>query len=118
MVYAPVGNGTDTVELSPPPMAQGIVVPTAKGHHREFVRGLVLGTAELTLNVLDTNCKISRSRSERLRKHKAFQRRLIENGIVLGKKKALIVQRGGFLLTLLTAALSALPSIIHVYTCY
>jgi hypothetical protein len=41
-------------------------------------------------------------------------RRLLEKWIALGKKKKFIVQRGGFLLLLLTAALLALPSLIHL----
>jgi hypothetical protein len=52
-----------------------------------------------------------------LRKHKGVVRRLVDKGIALGKGK-LTVQRGSFLLPLLTATLSALTSLIQVWTCY
>jgi len=77
-------------------------------------RDLVLGIAELALNVLNGNCKISRSGVDRLRKHKTVLRHIVDSGVTLHKKKKLIVQRGEFLLPLLTAALSALPSLIQL----
>lgn len=75
-------------------------------------KDLVLGIVELTLNVLNGNGKISNSGVDQLRKHKTVLRRLFDKGIGLRKKRKLIVQRGVFLLPLLTAALSALPSLI------
>jgi len=73
-------------------------------------RDLVLGIAELALNVQKGNCKISKTGVDQLRKLKIFLRRLVDKGIALGRKKKLIVQRDGFLLPLITAVLSALPS--------
>jgi len=77
-------------------------------------RNLVLGKAELALIVLNGNCKNFRCGADRLRKHKNVQRRLVDKGIAIRKKKKLIVQRGGFLLPLLTAALSALLILIQL----
>jgi hypothetical protein len=77
-------------------------------------RDLMLGIAELALNILNWNCNFSKSVVERLRKHKTVKRRLLGSGSSLGKKRNLIVQRGGILLPLLTAALSALPSLIRL----
>jgi hypothetical protein len=54
-------------------------------------RDLVLGIAQLALNVLNGNCKIFRSSTERLRKHKTVLRRLVDKGIALGKKRKQIV---------------------------
>jgi hypothetical protein len=75
-------------------------------------KGLVLGIAELVLNVLNGNCKITDASTKRLRKHKGALRRMVDREVALKKKKKLIVQRGGFLIPLLTAALSALPSLL------
>jgi hypothetical protein len=74
--------------------------------------GIVLVMAELALNVLNGTSKISRCGAERLRKHKIVIRELVDKGIAFGKKKKL--QRGGFLLPLLTAAFSVLPSLIQL----
>jgi hypothetical protein len=49
-------------------------------------RDLVLGIAELVLSFLNGNCKISKCGVDRLRKHKAILRRLVDNRIALGKK--------------------------------
>jgi len=65
----------------------------------------VFRIAKLGLKDLNGNCKILRIGEDGLRKQKTVQRCLVDKGIALGKRK-LIVQRGGFLLTLLTAALS------------
>jgi hypothetical protein len=49
-------------------------------------RDVVLGIAELALNVLNGNCKISRSGAERLRKHKTVLRRLVDRGSLLQRR--------------------------------
>ena len=73
-------------------------------------KDVILGIIEAALNVLNGNLSCD---TNRLRKHKAVLRHLVDKRIALGKKRELIVQRGGFLLPLLTAVLSALPSIIR-----
>lgn len=74
----------------------------------------MLGIAELALSVVNGNCTISKSGVDRLRKNKTLLRRLVDKGVALAKKRKVIVQREGFLLPLLMAALSALPSIIQL----
>jgi len=74
----------------------------------------VLGIAELALNVLNGNCKISKISVDRLRKHNTDLRRLVDSGIARRKKKKPIVQRVVFLHSLLTASLSVLPSLIQL----
>jgi len=52
---------------------------------------LVLGIVELALNVLNRNSKISRYGADMLRKHKIVLQRLDGRGIVMGKKRKLII---------------------------
>ena len=114
VVYAPLGYEKDTVELSPFTSAQAGVATTAKTILENSNKDLVLGIAELALTVLNGNCKISKNDVDRLRKHKSVLRRLVDSGIALRRKRKLIVPREGFLHPLLTAALSALPSLIQL----
>jgi hypothetical protein len=74
-------------------------------------KGVVLSIAELVLNVLNGNWKISDASAKRLRKHKGSLRRTIDRGIALKKRKQM-VKRGEFLIPLLTAALSALLNLL------
>jgi hypothetical protein len=90
------------LKVAPPRLRKAIVENSDKG--------LFLGIAELVLNVLKGNCKISDASTKRLRKHKGALRRMVDREVAL--KKKLVVQRGGFLIPLLTAALSALPSLL------
>jgi len=75
-------------------------------------RDLVVGIGELELNALNVSCKFSRRGADRLRKNRTVLRHLVNKDIALGKKMKLILQTGGFLLPLMTATLSALPSLI------
>jgi len=77
-------------------------------------KDLALGIVDLEINVLNGNCKNSKRGVDQLRKHKIVLRRLTNRGIALRKKRKLIGQRGRFLLTLLIAALSALPSLTRL----
>ena len=73
-------------------------------------KDVILGIIEAALNVLKG---VLRSQTNRLRKHKSGLRHLVDKRIALGIKRKLIVQRGGVLLPLLTAVLSALPIFIR-----
>ena len=68
-------------------------------------KDVTLGIIEAALNMLNGNLRCQTSRL-----HKAVLRHLVDKRIALGKKRKLIVQRGDFLLPLLTAALSALST--------
>jgi hypothetical protein len=64
------------------------------------------------LNVLNCNVKLSGCVTRKLRKHKAGLRKVADKRDPISGKKKLIVQRGGFLLPLLSAVLPALATLI------
>ena len=72
---------------------------------------LVYSIAECALNVLKGRCNLSECTKRKLRKHRVLLRRLSDRRVPLTSKKRLIVQRGGFLLPLLTAVLSGLTNL-------
>ena len=73
---------------------------------------LVNSICECLLNVLNGNVLLSGCDTRKLRKHKAVLRKVAEKRVHLSGKKKLIVQRGGFLLPLLRAVLSAVAGLI------
>ena len=75
-------------------------------------RELILSIVECALNVLNGNCKISECTKRKLGKHKSVLRDLCTKASV-DKKKRLIIQKGGFLIPLLSAVL---PSLISLFT--
>jgi len=66
------------------------------------------------LNVLNGNVALTGCVKRKLNKHRLALRRLVDKRIPLQGKKMLNVQRGGFLLPLLTAILPTLASVIAV----
>jgi hypothetical protein len=94
VVYTSLGDETDrsnyqlqALKSASPRLRKAIV--------KNSDRDLVLGIAELALNVLKGNCKIFRIGVDWLHKHKTFLRRLVDKGIVFGKKKRLICSEVG-----------------------
>ena len=75
-------------------------------------RELVNSICECVLNVLNGNVKLSGCVTRKLRKHKAVLRKVADKRVPISGKKKLIVQRGGFLLPLLSAVLPALATLI------
>ena len=75
-------------------------------------RELVNSICECVLNVLICNVKLSGCVTRKLRKHKAVLRKVADKRVPISGKKKLIVQRGGFLLPLLSAVLPALDTLI------
>ena len=67
---------------------------------------------ECVLNVLNGNVKLSGCVTRKLRKHKAVLCKVADKRVPISSKKKLIVQRGGFLLPLLSAVLPALATLI------
>jgi hypothetical protein len=67
--------------------------------------------SECILNVLKGNIKLSDC-SKQTSKHKSRLPSLVDNRLPLSAKKRIIIQRGGFLLPLLTAVLTTLASLI------
>lgn len=60
VVYSPVDDETGSIELSLPTDAQVSIAPAAKAITENSDKKLVIGIAELVLNVLNGNSKISR----------------------------------------------------------
>jgi len=75
-------------------------------------RELVNSICECVLNVLNGNVKLSGCVTRKLCKHKAVLRKVADKRVTISSKKKLIVQRGGFLLPLLSAVLPALATFI------
>ena len=73
---------------------------------------LVNSISECILNVLNGNVKLAGCNTSKLRKHKDTLRKVADKRIPLSAKKKLIVQRGGFLLPLLSTILPAIASLI------
>ena len=64
------------------------------------------------LELLNRNVKLSGCSSRKLRKYKALHHKVADRRVPLSNKKKLIIQRGGFLLPLLSAVLPAIASLI------
>jgi hypothetical protein len=62
--------------------------------------------------VLNGNVDLTGCAKRKLQKHKAVLRKVADKRVPLSAKKRLIVQKGGFLLPLLTAVLPALATYI------
>jgi len=73
---------------------------------------LVNCISECVLNVLNGNIKLTGCDTRKVQKHKAALRMVAERHVPLSAKKKLIVQRGGFLLPLLSAVLLTIASLI------
>src|SRR5215469_3030864 len=66
---------------------------------------------ECALNLLRGTVKLTDCQKRKLRKHRAILRRLADKHVSLSAKKQAIVQRGGFLLPLLSAVLPPIASL-------
>jgi hypothetical protein len=75
-------------------------------------RELWKSISECVLNVLNGNVRLSSCVTRKLRKHRDVQRAVADKLVPLSSKKRLIVQRGGFLLPLLSAVLPTIANLI------
>ena len=75
---------------------------------------------ECVLNVLKGNSKLSECNTRNLQKYESAIRKVAERNVSLLGKKRLIIQRGGFLLPLLSAILPTIASLIFKprWECY
>jgi hypothetical protein len=80
---------------------------------KEADKELILAIVECALNVLNGNCKLRECIKHKLRKHKKILRRLIDRSEKISSKRKHIIQKGGFLIPLLSAVLSGLTSLIR-----
>lgn len=69
---------------------------------------LILAIIECALNVLNGQCKLPSCSRRKLTKHKKALRHLVDRSVPLARKKKTLVQKGGFLIPLLSAVLSGL----------
>jgi len=77
-----------------------------------FNNGLVNCISEYVLNVLNGNLKVSDCNTRKLQKHNSALRKVADWHVYLSGKKRLIVERGGFLLHLLSAILPTIAILI------
>jgi len=63
--------------------------------------------------MLHGNVKLSDCARKTLRKYRRQLRKVVDRRVPLARKKKLIIQRGGFLVPLLTAVLPTLASLIY-----
>ena len=75
-------------------------------------RDLILALCEVIHNVLVGNVKLTPDEIGRLKRYKRTLVNIIDKKTSVKKKKVLIKQHGGFLMTLLPPALSVLASIL------
>ena len=75
-------------------------------------KDLVNCVIECALNLLHGNVKLSDCMRRKLRKYRR-QLRTVDRRVTLARKKKLIIQRGGFLVPLLSAVLPTLASLIY-----
>jgi len=74
---------------------------------------LLNSISECALKVLRGNVKLSVSKKRKLRKFKRQIRTVVDKRVPLAPKKKLIIQRGGFIVPLLTAELPTLATLIY-----
>ena len=75
-------------------------------------KDLILALCEVIHNVLIGNVKLSKSRLQKLKRYNKVLYRVAKKSTSLKEKKRLLVQRGGFLTTLLPPAIAVLASIL------
>jgi hypothetical protein len=114
--YAPPigGKSNETVQLpyftraysACPKLIKGIISNCDKGLVNDIIGGI--------LNVLNGNIKLTDCNKRKLKKYKTTLRTLIDKSKPLAAKKPLIIQKGVFLLPLLTAVLRTLANLIFL----
>ena len=73
---------------------------------------LVLALCEIIINVLSGTVKLQSKEKRSLSRHRTVIRKLADKSVPAREKKKLLVQRGGFLTTLLVPALTLLGTLI------
>ena len=70
------------------------------------------GICECVLKVLPGNIPLRACRKRKLRTYKNILRKVADKGVSLSAKRKIIIQRGGFLLPLLSAILPTLAGLL------
>jgi hypothetical protein len=110
--YSPVDIEKYTIELLFPTRPEKLNVLIEKDHNHGFGQLSLACHSRLAHNVLYCNCKISRYYSMVIRLLKTAFRLTFGRRIAAGKNGKLILQRGSFLLPLLTIPLFGLHRLI------
>jgi hypothetical protein len=105
------GKSYKTIQLQHSTRAQDSV-SEAKGIISNCDKRLLDDISECILNVLNGNIKLSDCTKRKLKKYKTSLRTLVDKRTPLSAKKRVIIQKGGFLLPLLTTVLTTLASLI------
>ena len=112
IVYSPISDEASEIELS-----RLSVLKTADPKLRKAIisncnKDTLNGISKCILNVFNGNVKLTGCNTRKVLKHKATLRKVADKRVPLSTKKKLIVQRGGFLLTLLSAVLPSVARLI------
>jgi hypothetical protein len=73
---------------------------------------LLNALSEINFNILRGNVQLSTCSRRKLRQHKNALRTVADNGQNINKRRQFLIQRGGFILPLLTAVLPTLASLL------
>ena len=76
---------------------------------------LLKSISECALNVLKENVKLSDCKKRKLRKFRLQLRTVVDKHVPLAPKRKLIIQRGGFLVPLLSPVLPTVATLIYNY---
>jgi len=112
IVYSPISDEASEIELS-----RLSVLKTADPKLRKAIisncnKDTLNGISKCIINVFNRNVKLTSCNKRKVRKHKARLRKLTDKRVPLSTKKKLIVQRGGFLLPLLSAVVPSVARLI------
>src|SRR5215510_2409067 len=72
--------------------------------------------SEVAVNVLKGNVQLSSCSKKKLKKHRGQIRKVADKKVSAATKKKILVQKGGFLLPLLSAVLPAIASLLVTKT--
>ena len=75
-------------------------------------KDLLHSISECVLNVLNSNIRVSDCAKRKLKSFKSSLRSLVDKRLPLAFRRRVIIQRGGFLLPLLSAVLPTLASLL------
>ena len=112
IVYSLISDEACEIELSLPHVLWTAEPKLRKAIISNCNKELVNSISECILNVLNGNVKLTSCNTRKLRKHRVTLRKVIDKRVLLSTKKKLVVQRGGFLLPLLSAVLPAIASLV------
>jgi hypothetical protein len=112
VIYARINDEAHKIQLSLSASTQNGKTPIKKAIIKNCVRELVKTITECVLNVLRGNVTLTACQKKKLQKFKFLFRSPADKRVPLSSKKRQINQRGGFIITLLSAILPTIASLI------